>query len=224
MVGDKNRHLIELRGTELTAHPLQGIAAGLDLEGIACGANDFLISTESTASERPADIVLRIDANSYAVIEEIELKYPSGVRGQDNEGLEGICLANGRLYATGEIIRKDEEGRRLAPLLFKGAEAEADNLQDLRLDLELYTVERHFGVHRLVHYTVSSKGVGHRPPLAPNTIVFLEGILKEKENFEGIVVDKDGVVTLINDNHYGEATGPTELTTLQAIPALARSK
>lgn len=235
-MGDHRREFFRVRGKALRSFPVKGVPAGLDLEGLACDDSTFYISTESRNDGRNADLILvaRLSGGALRVDRAVPVSYPDNLRAQDNRGLEGVCTVAERVFSAGEFIVDTPERGRAAPLLVTSATGGVSQLLYLILTtesgkisgldcrmrastLELFAIERHFEVHRIVHYRVPYNELSTGRWLAPHTVAGLEGILRHKENFEGIAVDDDGSVRLVNDNHYGRVTRPSELTTLEPI-------
>ncbi|ACY15826.1 hypothetical protein Hoch_3324 [Haliangium ochraceum DSM 14365] len=84
--------------------------------------------------------------------------------------------------------------------------------------IDVWAVERHFEVARIVNFRLPLVAAGSSEPIAPTVAVDLADYIADSaRNFEGLVV-RDGRAYLIVDNHYGRRSGPNELLTL-ALPA-----
>jgi hypothetical protein len=77
---------------------------------------------------------------------------------------------------------------------------------------EAYAIERHYGVHRILHFHVPATA----GEIVPDVVVDLDAIFHGAFNMEGLVRLPDGRFVLVNDNQGHKAEGPTELFVLPA--------
>ncbi len=235
LVGERNQKLFRLATDgAVSVFPILGVPDGLDLEGLACTESRIYISTESEAPNRELDLVLVVEiADKQArVVDTIAIQYPEGLRADDNHGLEGLCIADNWLVAAAELAHINSAGNRVAPILrrklsggptlvnwvplttdtgkLSGIDCHANN--EL---LEVFAIERHFGVARILRYQI---GMGAR---TEPDVLAMESILGTSENFEGILVRPDGGISLYNDNQYKTITGPSEEVVLAPVPAFS---
>lgn len=234
LVTERNHMLIEIRDEGERVFPIEGVPEGFDLEGLACDEGRFYISTETQAQNRSQDIVLVADLQGdKAIISgQIELDYPDGLKAGENEGLEGLCISDGWLVASGEVIRSDEQGVRQAPILRKKIGEPETFLHWLELttrtgkisgidcrmhrgELEVFGIERHYEVARILQFSLSNE------VSKAETILELEHLVRNTENFEAILVDRRGQVRLTNDNQFKTVTGPSEETLLEAVESFS---
>ncbi|MBL4636271.1 MAG: hypothetical protein JKY56_20590 [Kofleriaceae bacterium] len=235
LVAERNQTLFRLSKDGTTSvFSILGVPEGLDLEGLACTESRIYVSTESEAPDRESDLVLVLEiADKQArVVDTIVMQYPEGLRADDNHGLEGLCIAGDWLVAAAELVHINSAGNRVAPILrrklsggptlvnwvplttdtgkLSGIDCHAKN--EL---LEVFAIERHFGVARILRYQI---GMGAR---TEPDILAMESILGKSQNFEGILVQPDGSISLYNDNQYKTITGPSEEVVLDPVPAFA---
>lgn len=72
----------------------------------------------------------------------------------------------------------------------------------------MLAVERHFGVSRLLRFTVPAAGGDIEPRIDADITEFANST---NLNFEGAEWGEDGTVILVVDNDYRAITGPNEL-------------
>lgn len=236
LIAERNHKLLRVdTNNRVTSIEISGIPDAVDLEGLACKDGRFYISTESSVKNRTGDLVLVVDiqGNAGKVSEVITMHYPPGMEAQDNQGLEGLCIAGDWLIAAGEILQKDSAGNRQAPILRQriGEDNTFMHWVNLTTDtgkisgidcrmkadkVEVFAVERHFEVCRLLQFDLGDE------PSEPKRVVELAHIIREGENFESLLVDDEGYSRLSNDNQYTTITGPTEETLLTPIRGFAR--
>lgn len=238
LIAERNHKLLRInRNSQVTSIEIEGVPDGVDLEGLACKDGRFYISTESDAEHRAGDLVLVVDVDGAVgkVSEVVTMHYPPDMEAGANQGLEGLCIAGDWLVAAGEIIRKDSTGTRQAPILRQKIGDESTFMHwvsltsdtgkisgiDCRLNgetIEVFAVERHFEVCRLLHFVLGAE------PSEPRGVVELAHLIRDSENFESLLVDDEGYARLSNDNQYIQITGPTEETILTPIRGFARGQ
>ncbi len=236
LVAERNQTLFRSTQDGFETLPIVGVPAGLDLEGLACINDTFYISTEVDEDGRTSDLVLvaAISNGELHIQEKLSLAYPSGMIADKNHGLEGLCIAGDWLVAAAELIRESPRGVRQAPLLkVKLGSDVAPSLHwvnltsssgklsgiDCRMSgeaVEVFAIERHFKIARILHFEL---GVS---PAESKTVLSLEALVQESENFEALLVDDQGTATLHNDNQYATITGPSEEVTLKPVSEFIR--
>jgi hypothetical protein len=198
-------------GAAVVQHPLDGVPDGVDTEALVWLApGRFAIGTEgqheATASVLYAE--LRGDGH-IAVNSQLAI---TGVPLAPNQGAEGIC-------GRGDDVWVAIEHRGTAPLVHVHASAIAGTSElplttdtgkisalSCTSDDDIWAIERHYGVHRILHY------VAGRPKVALD----LDPILHGSRNIEGLARLPDGRFVLVNDNQSAKIDGPTELLVLPA--------
>ncbi|MCP4447132.1 MAG: hypothetical protein GY811_17560 [Myxococcales bacterium] len=235
LVGERNSRLLRVdRQNNIETFPIEGVPPGHELEGLACGAEFFYISTETDVIGRTEDrvLVLEFSEGVARVVDTLIFQYPAPMTARVNQGLEGLCIAGDWLIAAGEILRTNDAGVRQAPILRQKIGETDTFLHWVNLSsrtgklsgldcrerggiIEVFAVERHYEVSRLLQFELGEA------PSKSQTIVELGHITRETENFEAIIVDERGRVWLAQDNQYKTITGPSEETVLEPIPAFA---
>ncbi|MEM9195383.1 MAG: esterase-like activity of phytase family protein [Myxococcota bacterium] len=225
---------IERPTLALTRYALTGLPDDVDGEAIAwLDGQRFAIGSEANRA-RTEDAIYLVtldptpDAPSVRLERELRLPYQAmGVEAEDNRGIEGICAAEGVIFAGLEPVGEDE-GRRFAVLGrydIHGAswrpfrvwlttdtgKVSGIDCQGEAGGVKVYAIERHYAVHRIISVFVANGA--NASDLTPTVERDLAGTLEGDPNLEGLVVEADGY-SLIVDNHYGERTGPNELITI----------
>jgi hypothetical protein len=238
-------------GLRAPAVPLGGVPDNMDTESIAVLSDGrFALGTEAETPARPSEAVLIVDmrGDRAEVGATFRLDYaPWGVTGEPNHGIEALCAAGGTVLAASEtsghdasgrfapLWRTDERGGNVTPFTLR-LTSEKGKISDIACRvvgdaIEVRAIERHFGVSRLLGFTVPRGGATATPPsattaatatptaTAPTTIVptvllDVAAASADVPNLEGIAWLDDGRLALISDNHYGTITGPTEALVL----------
>jgi hypothetical protein len=196
----------------------------------------FVLGTETQDKGRLRDVVLdgRLDGGRFVVASVGHLDYARwNLTAPDNRGIEGICHVDGVLVLATELVER-QRGRRWAPLgMFDpktqtwtahrvGLTSKTGKLAaiDCRIidgSIEALAVERHYGVSRLLRFSVPRGPQGR--PIEPTVAADLSESISPLPNFEGLVWMKDGSAVLLTDNQYrGAAPEPSRL---YFIPASA---
>ena len=216
---------------------IQGAPEGEDLESIALlgttATAALAFGTETTEPRMSDHIVLGRVAGKAVVIEKEPwvVDYgPWGLTPGRNKGLEALCFADGTLVAISEsVIRKD--GLRLAPLAFRARDghwnygavvltSSEGKISALACragrngHIEAASIERHFGVMRLLSWTLDTTQTSTTPlahPVESSMIVDLAKAYPKAAppRFEGLTYLDDGTLVLISDNDYGAVSEPT---------------
>ncbi len=164
---------------EARVMPILGVPDGMDLESVALlGDRRVAVGTESRGA-RAVDSVLLVEAASRTA--EVTGSIPVAWtlwgfdEAPDNQGVEGLCAADGVLLMAGEPVRV-EGGGRVAPigrydprrdwipylLPLTSDEGKVSGLwcrteEDV---LEVWAIERHYGTVRLLRFEVPARGDG----------------------------------------------------------------
>jgi hypothetical protein len=210
---------------------------GTDLEAMAwVDGTRFVLGTETQEKGRLRDAILdgRLDAERFAVASVGNLDYARWhLAAPDNRGIEGICHVDGVLVLATELAEV-QRGRRWAPLgMFDpktqtwaahrvGLTSKTGKLAaiDCRIVdgvLEALAVERHYGVSRLLRFTVPQGPEDQW--IEPSVATDLSEVISPLPNFEGLVWMKDGSAVVVTDNKHRRT--PREPSRLYFIPASA---
>jgi len=227
-IPERDRFVLEiaLPSGSVVRHPLDGVPAGLDTESLTwLGPGRFAIGTEG--QDAPTASVLyaeargdRVAVTSERVLTDDEL----GVKITVNHGAEAICGRDGDVIVGLESVGKLADGTRFAPLarLRGGAVATSrlrltsstGKISALACTLgvpggsvDAYAIERHYGVSRILHFTIPAAP----GEITPTVVVDLDAIFHGAFNFEGLAKLPDGRFVLVNDNQGHHAEGPTDL-------------
>jgi hypothetical protein len=229
-ISERDRIIVELElGKPPVQHELEGVTFGLDTEALlALGGGRFAIGVEGgmtplagilTAELRGTDIVV----TGEHLLGDKEL----GVTLTINHGIEAMCGRDGELIAAAETVGTLPDGRRWAPIV----RLRGDEVHTSRLYLttkvgkisamyctigddgtaQVVAIERHFGVVRLLTFTVGRDTA----EITPAVKLDLFPVLHDNFNLEGITKLPDGRLVLINDNQNKAAVGPTQLFVLR---------
>jgi len=206
-----------------TQRKVIGIPEGLDLESV-----DFLddgrvvFGTESDDDDREADILLfaDIDGDEVRVTDTLAMSYKAWDQAcEGNQGIEAVCAASGRVVALGESQLPVTEQRQ-APLGVYDLAAKTWSTYRLALTsdrgkiagatcratpggLEILALERHFGVRRVLRWTVPLEAAAKRndAPIRPEIAYDFTEL--SEDNPEGIDWLPDGKLVVVTDNQSG---------------------
>ena len=229
-VPERDRFVLEIAkpGAPVTLHPLAGVPDGLDTESMAwVGPTTLALGTEGQDRATASVLWAELGADGhFTVTRELPLTDDMlGVTLKPNHGAEGMCAWGNDLYVAIEERGTLPDGARYAPLvhLRDGAFVATDKIR-LTTDTgkisalfcagpnDFYAVERHYGVHRILHVTDHTK-----------LALDLDPLLHGSRNIEGIVRLPDGRFVLVNDNQSAKVEGPTELLVIPAAAVQPRS-
>ena len=213
----------------VTRYPVVGAPSGADLEALTwVDGTRFVLGTETQQDGRTRDVILdgRLEGQSFRVTPIGQLDYARWqTTARDNHGIEGVCHVDGALVLATELVI-DEDGRRWAPVgLFDPATQSwtahrvalsSDDGKLSALDcraasgaIEALAVERHYGVSRLLRFSVPR---GEGQSIEPRLATDLSKLIAPLPNFEGLVWMDDGSAVLLTDNQYrGAASEPSRL-------------
>ena len=213
----------------ITQYPVVGLSEGIDLEALTwVDGTRFVLGTETQESGRSRDLILdgRIEGQTFKVTPIGHLDYVHWqMTARNNHGIEGACQVKGVLVFATELAL-DDRGRRWAPLgVFDPAtqrwtahrvalstedgKLAALDCRELEGSIEVLAVERHYGVARLLRFSVPR---GEGQSIEPRVVTDLSKLVAPMPNFEGLIWQEDGSVVLLTDNQYrGSAGGPSRL-------------
>lgn len=216
--------------------PLRGAPDGLELESLAwLGEDRFAIGTEAGCRGGAEPIlIVRRDGAEARVERTIDLSLALwGASCDLRRGGEGLCFAGGQLVTGLEQVLEPGKGERLAPVArvdlatgaatpFRVALSSATgklSALDCRARgdvIEVVAVERHFEISRILVFSLPAAGPADPAPVRARVLADLGTHTSGgKRNFEGIVWRDERRLTLINDNHYGNVTGPCEMVEVE---------
>ena len=221
----------------VTRYAVAGGLAGTDLEAMAwVDGTRFVLGTETREKGRLRDVILdgRLDGGRFVVASVGHLDYARWhLAAPDNRGIEGICHVDGVLVLATELAEM-QRGRRWAPLgMFDpktqtwaahrvGLTTKTGKLAaiDCRIvdgAVEALAVERHYGVSRLLRFSIPQGPEGQW--IEPSVATDLSELISPLPNFEGLVWMKDGSAVVVTDNKHRRT--PREPSRLYFIPASA---
>ena len=228
-IAERDREVIEIdlatSPPRITKHPLDGIPAGVDTEGLAwLGDGRFAIGTEG-ADEPTASIALAELRGDRLVVTRTRplTSGELGVPITDNHGIESVCGRGDEILAASESAGTLPDGTRFAALVRLSGGTPSVAKVRLTSDVgklsalhctfapdgtaDVVAIERHYRVSRIVHFTAARDAV----EITPDILFDLAPILRDSLNLEGIVRLPDGRLIAINDNQGKHTSGPTEL-------------
>jgi hypothetical protein len=214
----------------VTRYEVEGAAEGIDLEAMAwVDGAQFILGTETQEKGRLRDAILdgRLAGARFSVASMGNLDYARWqTTAPDNHGIEGVCRAGRTLVFATELF-ETKQGRRWAPLATFDPAVQAWTAHRVALTtetgklaamdcrivddrIEALAVERHFGVSRLLRFTIP------RGPeqqwIEPVVAADLAELVSPLPNFEGLAWMPDGAAVLVTDNRYsGHVDGPSRL-------------
>jgi hypothetical protein len=228
-IAERRREVVEIdlaqEPPRITAHRLEGVPAGIDTEAIAwLGNNRFAIGTEGALVATAAILFAELDQQRMIVTRTRPLtSLELGVSLTGNHGIEAICGKGDEIFAASESVGRMPDGTRYSA--FVRLDGDTLHVTKLRLtsekgkisalyctwddagSVQVIAIERHFGVSRVLSFTVRRDDV----EVTPTIVLDLGPILRNSLNLEGIVRLPDGRLVAINDNQGKVVRGPTEL-------------
>jgi len=210
---------------------LEGVPEDVDLESLAwIGPARLALGTERH-EPRDADVILWAESANGAVrvTGALELSWRAlyGIEAPSNQGIEGLCYAGGLLVAGGEpVVQRDDvrwapvarldlrngESTRWEPFLLRLTSAEGKlssldcSLGEDGEALDVFAIERHFGVTRVLRFTLPLDGPGGE--LVPAVVADL-GQLERMPNMEGLS-RRQGRLLILTDHDSVTLEGTTE--------------
>jgi hypothetical protein len=213
--------------------PLEGVPAGADTESVAWMAEGkFAVGTETQVSHRPSDDVLlvSVEKGRARVTQRIPLPYKLwNLDAKANDGIEGLCYAAGHLVAGVEPVGRLPDGKRFAPIGRYDSATKSWTPFQLRLTshigkisalacragkgeskITVLAIERHFGVSRLLRFTIPETGTA-ADVIIPEVLVDFGRVIDAVPNLEGVTWSPQGDIFVLSDNNMGFVTGPTQV-------------
>ena len=237
-VPEEDRMLVEIAmtGEEKHRYRVNGVPNGVEFESLAWLSKDkFAMGTEGGCSDG-AEHVLVVEREGEGAKVTKDIKVPLatwGAKCDEKRGIEGLCSAGGKMLAgienpldgkNGErwavLARIDEATGEIAPfrlaLTSKTGKISALECRVKNDAMEVFAIERHFEVAKLLTFTIPLTGAGEEAPRTPRVVMDLFPFVGEaKRNFEGVVWLDDQHVMLIIDNKYGKVTGPNQMVEVE---------
>jgi hypothetical protein len=234
-IGERQRRLVEMeiRDNQLLSireRPLTGVPRGVDIESLAWSGEFLFLGTERHAPGA-ADSLLqaRVDSTGATVIGTLPLDYQAiGLSASVNQGIEGLCAAEGMLVAAIEAVLENTDGGRLAPVAVFDHAQSRWRFHRVRLtsttgklsalacratgaELEVYAIERHFGVSRLIRFSLPLRpqGVPSPKPTTAVVVVDLTDQIDAVVNLEGMAWVSPDIMLLLSDNQWGRSLTET---------------
>ncbi len=221
----------------VTRYPVVGAPEGADLEALTwVEGTRFIVGTETQEKGRTRDVILdgRLDDGEFRVETIGHLEYTRWrLTARDNHGIEGICHVDGLMILATELV-EEQRDRRWAPVGMFDPKIQTWTAHRVALSsdtgklaaidcrmhngiIEALAVERHYGVSRLIRFSVPQGPVGQW--IEPTVVADLSKLVTPLPNFEGLAWLEDGSVVLLTDNSYGGAA--PEPSRIYFIPASA---
>jgi len=227
-IAERDREVLEIELSDpprVTLHPLDGVPAKVDTEGLAwLGEGHFAIGAEGADTPTAAILFADLSGERMVVTRTRTLTNAElGVTLTINHGIEALCGRPGELLAASETVGTLADGTRYAPLVWLRDDTLGVTKVRLTTDrgklsalscrfdndgsVDVIAIERHYGVCRLLHFTVGP----HDAEVTPTVELDLFPVLHDSLNLEGIVRLPDGRLVAINDNQSKRARGVTQL-------------
>ncbi|HET6344005.1 MAG TPA: esterase-like activity of phytase family protein, partial [Myxococcota bacterium] len=233
-----SRHLLRLNltqnapGIDGAPIPLDGVPAAADVESVTwLSEGKFAIGTETQKAHRPSDDVflVSVEKGRAKVTSRIPLPYKLwDLDAKANDGIEGLCNAAGHLIAGAEPVGRLPDGKRFAPIGRWDPATKSWTPFKLRLTshigkisglacrtekgdtkITVLAIERHFGVSRLLRFTLPESGPGD--VIIPEVLVDFGRVIDAVPNLEGTTWSPQGDIFVLSDNNMGFVTGPTQV-------------
>ena len=235
-VQERRHQILQLTLPEQTAPPkafqINDIPEEVDLESITwLGQNRFALGSELDIDNRNSDKVFIVEIHDQiaSVTEDFDIAYQHWpMRPSANHGIEGICYTEPNILVGIESVI-EEDNKRYAPIIIYSMitkealplkvelttstgklAAMACRKSDDGNSIDLFIIERHFGVGRILKFNIAKQ-----KHISPGTIVHdFAKDLDDLPNLEGLAIGANNALYLISDNNFGRITGPTKLLSL----------
>ena len=209
------------------ALPIEGLHTGEQTESIAAlGAGRWIVGTEGRGVRDSDNLLwLRKEGSIARVERRVPVPYALWQRkGEDNRGIEGLCVADDQVLVAVEPIEEKEgvrtgllaryaDGRFQAirfPLTSKDGKISGIDCKLVADRLVVVAIERHYEVSRLVRLSLPRQASSGSLSANVTLLRDLRSAIDTPPNFEGISWQVDGF-WLLSDNHHGRTTGPTHV-------------
>ncbi len=207
---------------------ITGVPAATDLEGIEeLGDDRVAFGTEGRIGGVATVLLGDITDGAIAIRSTLTLTAEQiGIEMKANHGAEGVCGAKDTLVVAIEGAGVDG-GKRWAPVLRleNGAlvrrhrvwlTSTTGKLSGLDCTIaadgtiEVWAIERHFEVTRILELTLPPVGQGS-DDITPRVALDIGAALDSKRNLEGIAQLPDGRIVTVSDNQWKTIEGPSML-------------
>lgn len=226
LVTERAHTLVPIDGG--AAWPLRGVPEGIDLEGLAFTSSTTILLATERHGPRSQDVLLeaRLEAGQAVVVGQRVVDYAAlGLEVAMNAGLEGVCAAGGHVVAAVETPQVAGGPRRAAlwvdgrvvtlPLSTRTGKLSAVACRALDdAGLELWLIERHYGVSVVLTATLTPGDTTLAPAVWTNLGASFEGPIP---NLEGLAVH-EGMLWLANDDDPSPAGTATRVWRLEGAP------
>jgi hypothetical protein len=209
---------------------IAGVPAGLELESIAwLDASTLAIGTEADRPRGHDEVLIaRLEGDGARVVARWTLPWSHwAFTAPPNAGIEGLCTTGNFVVAAGEPVLGDGAARwaPVARMERSGLEAGAWapfrlrltsrtgklSSLDCRLDdsdeIEVYAIERHFGVGRILSFELPTEGDGDE--VEATLVIDLAPLMPNLPNLEGIS-HRGEQLELLTDHDADDPVGDTE--------------
>jgi len=239
-VSEDRRELYRVDGSwstvSLPGISIAGISPELEPESAAWLGGDWVaLGTEiDLARDEDTLLIVELRGEHAAVVGSSIVSWRSmlGLSAPPNQGIEGLCASESTILAAAEFVI-EAEGQRLAalvraphhdgvvgewqPVLLRltsdsGKLSALDCTEDRDRDLDVLAVERHYGVTRVLRFTVPrfSDGV-----VLPEIVRDVSAVRSDLPNIEGIALGTERIL-MLSDHEPDSRRGPTELLIIEA--------
>lgn len=241
-VPERERVLLGIGATATAARalktwPIEGVPKAVDLEGLAVlPGGRFALTTEHHVDRAEDDVLIaERTGDELRVVDRIAFSYaPWKLTAEGNNGLEAACATEDLLLVAVETV-VEADGKRHAPIgihhfptgSWRAHEAtlttETGKLAGIECRvkdgaIEVYAIERHYRVSRLVRFTLPLEGAPRRVKAEPLIdLSALTGI--PLPNFESLTFVAEKTLLLLADDDPGPAGVPAAVLWV-TLPAL----
>jgi hypothetical protein len=216
-----------------TPWKLEGVEAVEETEDIAAlpEPDHFVLVTERQEAGATGESLLfaRRDGDTLRVESRIAVPFaPWGLTAEANAGLEGVCVVGDTVLAALETPLSLKRGRAAAiaavnrrtgvvtplrvRLTSETGKLSALACRPVELGIDVVAIERHYGVGRLIGFTVPKRRAG--APLPSRVLVDFSKQIEPLPNFEGLIRLGPDRVALLTDNDSGQGIGETRILIL----------
>ena len=198
--------------------------------------NQFLIGTETDASQRKADplVLLEMVGDRARPVVQSMCDYGMwGLLASSNRGVEGLCRVGDKVVVGTELVQVVGK-RRYAPVALFDLRTGAWNAFMVQLtsddgklsalackaegsEIDVRAIERHFDVSRLIKFRISLSPIKEK--VHATVVADLDAPGHPDVNLEGLVWRRDGSIVVVSDNRYrGEQQGRSRIFQIDVAP------
>ncbi len=233
-IAERDRVLVEIKLGKHTAKtrtvPIDGVPAGIDTEGLAwLGGDRFAISYEGKYAPTAGILWIQLHGGRATVTGGRTLTSEElGVTLTPNHGAEALCGTANDLLVGIETWAILPEGGRYAPIARLRGDttsivkfrltSERGKISALTCTIDAagaahgLAIERHFGVSRVLAFTIPRDAT----EVTPTILLDLSVAIHDTLNLEGIAELHDGRIVIVNDNQSTVIEAPNELLVFPA--------